>query len=239
MNEVVVRIGKQIIVKCAAFRLVGQTSGVTTSQTTAQITALFVEGGFNALTHWWGAADIVFRLVQSVRDVLIDDEIAECFPQDPVDDQEQEAAMTAVAAAAPFVPGAINLVFCNDVEAAVGFSRSGGGPAFLGEEGDELEPPTRLKLAAHELGHTLCLTHACGDEGMPDCTELHLTRMMHPEVVDEGPFGQQSSTAELTSSEIQLARRTATHFEGGKTTPAVVDNIQFGSTRCLEGDTEN
>lgn len=240
MNEVVVRIGKQIIVKCAAFRLVGQDSGVTTSQTPQQITALFVEGGFNALTHWWGAADIVFQLVQPVKDVLIDDEIAECFPEDP-EGEELVAAMTAVAAAAPFVPGAINLVFCNDVEGdVVGFTRTGGGgPSFLGEAGDELEPAVRLKLAAHELGHSLCLTHACGEEGLPDCTELHMTRMMYPEVVDEGPFGEQSSTAELTSSEIQLARRTATHFERGKTTPAVVDNIQFGSTRCLEGDADN
>ncbi len=60
-GERVVRVGDTIVVRCAAFRVVGTTPSIGTPRSAADIAALFVEGGLNGLTVPWGQARIAFE----------------------------------------------------------------------------------------------------------------------------------------------------------------------------------
>jgi hypothetical protein len=236
-QEVVVRIGRRIIVRCAAFRLVGQDSGVSTSQSKAAIAALFVEGGFNALTDAWAPAGIAFELVGPVQDVQVDDEYAECFPNDSEDSSVELAALAAVVGVVPVMAGALNFFFCSEVEGAMAFAEFGGGPLVIGEDGDTLSPYDLMKLTAHEVGHALCLAHACdldGEDGLPECVTAHESRLMYPEMFI-------TSSMALTTDEIETARRTATHFERGKVHPLPASSLMQPTVppQCFTRDTAN
>jgi hypothetical protein len=236
-REVVVRIGHEIIVRCAAFRLIGSGSGDEPPYSAGDISSLFVEGAFNALTQVWSQAGIVFRLVAPVKNVLVDDDIAYCFPHDRDAPMAENAAQTQALNAAPWVPGAINIFFVREVEDVIAFAEFGGGPAMIGSDGgDAFSPFHFMANVAHELGHALCVGHVCdvdGEFGLPVCTSAHTVNLMYPELITSSTF--------LSPSEIEVARRTATHFEQGKTASLPLSALDQPTTpgQCFVGDSEN
>lgn len=235
-QQFVVRIGGTIVVRCAAFRVVGSSSGVGPARSAAQIEALFVEGSAGSVNVPWAPANIVFELVQPVRDVTVADNLAFVWPGD------NTAADRTLLAGAPGVSGALNLFFVRDVSIGTAFAYLGGGPLVIGDEGDRvLGAVDFLQVLAHEIGHALCLPHVCRKDGESASTPSLFGRECE-EDDDAGflmyPFWNVSDGMAIHPSELGLARLGATHFETGKIASLPTSALFGGSTaQCGAADT--
>ncbi|MCB1676726.1 MAG: hypothetical protein KDI01_10570, partial [Halioglobus sp.] len=241
--ELVARIGQEIVVRCKAFRVVGTTPGIGTLRSTAEVTALFQEGAFIDSVNQpaaWGQANVVLQLVDAVQTITLADDLANIWPDD--DDSMDEVALFNNNATDT---GAMNFFFFRDVEGSTAFAW-GGGPLFIADEpSGELGLVDFIQVVAHEIGHALCLPHSCykEGEGVPDpvhfpvsCGPSHEQFLMYP-------FWDASDSLTLLQNEQTTARRTATWFETGKTTPAGTGRMfrspGGSSTLCSSADGED
>lgn len=234
--ERVIRIGDTIVVKVAAFRVIGTTPGVGTARSEAQIAALFSETGLLSVSAPWQQARITFRLVQPVSTITAADDNANLWPA------QSNATDTATFNGAPFVPGALNLFFVRDVNIATAYCYFGGGPAFIGDEADLLGDTDWKQVVAHEIGHGLCLRHICnGGEGPGTflntaCDEDdHANFLMYP-------FWDVSDGMDLHAGQVDPARSGATHFEDGKVNTLPAASLFQGLNNCPQcqaADTQN
>lgn len=234
--ERVARISDTIVVRCAAFRVVGTSPVIGTTRSAADITNLFTEGAANSLSIPWGQARIVFRLVQPVATINVADDIAHIWPiiDTPTD-------MTTFNNA-PGVLGALNFFFVRDVNIATAYAYFGGGPMFIGDEGSALGLVDFQQVVAHEIGHSLCLRHQCDGSGEGagtffnrDCEDGDEAFLMYP-------FWDTSDGMSLAAGQVNPARVGATNFEDGKTNPLPLGSIfQPGLPpsipHCLAADT--
>jgi hypothetical protein len=234
--ERVIRIGDTIVVRVAAFRVVGATPGIGTTRTAAEIAALFNEGGLFSVAGPWQQARIVFRLVQPVATVTVADDRANVWPGDVAGDM---AIFNSVG-----VLGAINLFFVRDSQIGTAYCNFGGGPGFIGDEsGTILGPVDWQQVVAHEIGHGLCLRHVCdlfgegpGTFFNRECDEdddAHF--LMYP-------AWNVSDGMDLHPGQIDPARLGATHFEDGKTAAVPATSLFQGNNtipQCAAADTQN
>lgn len=236
-DERVARIGDTIVIRCAAFRVVGSTAGTGTMRSAAEIAHLFLEGALNSLSIPWAQARIVFKLVQPVQDLTVTDDVANIWPlQDPTEDTDAYTN-------APGVDGALNFFFVRDVEVATAYMFFGGGPAFIGDEsGTKLGPVDFQQVVAHEIGHGLCLRHICnGSNESPgtffdrDCDDGDEAYLMYP-------FWDTSDGMAIHDGQVDPTRTGATHFENGKTAALTAANLFNGNNavaQCQNADTQN
>ena len=228
LDERVVRLGDTIIVKCAAFRVVGTTPGVGTSRSEVDIAGFFTDGSDRTISSPYTPARILFQLAQPVQTLTIDDALANIYPADWQQSRNLFENLS--------VRGAINCFFFRDVEGATAWGFNGG-PCLIGDEGDEVLDATGMQhVVAHEVGHALCLPHVCAKEGESP-TGTSFGRLCEDQ--DKGflmfPFWNLSHEMKLTDTEIETARMAATHYEVGKVlTPAA-----FGHSPCSSADTDN
>jgi hypothetical protein len=231
--ERVARISQTVVVRCAAFRVVGTTSGVGTSRSAADIAALFTEGAVGSISIPWGPADIVFRLVQPVGTVTVADDVATTWPFNGPGDKTLYAS-------GPGVDGAMNFFFFRDVEFLTAYADFGGGPLFIGDEGsDVLGAADFQHVVAHETGHALCLRHICdGGEGAGtffnhSCDDGDKHFLMYP----FWPCGN-----DLDPGQFAPARIGASNFEDGKTASLPTTSLFMGNNaipQCMAADTQN
>lgn len=235
-DERVARISDTIVVRCAAWRVVGSTAGTGTQRSAADIDHLFQEGAFFSVSIPWAQARIVFRLVQPVQDVMVDDDIANLWPIDMSEDQP-------VYTGAPGVDGAINIFFVRDVEVATAYMYFGGGPGFIGDEsGTILGAVDWQQVVAHEIGHSLCLRHICDGTGEGPGTFFNRDCENGDEAFLMYPFWDTSDGMAIDAGQVDPARTGATHFEDGKTAalpPANLFNLNNAVAQCQNADTQN
>jgi hypothetical protein len=239
--ERVVRISDTIVVRCAAFRVVGTTPGTGTPRTNAEIAALFLEGGPQGLTVPWTAARIAFELVQPVGVVTTDDARANIWPRS--DDNATQIAQDTAFATANGVSGVLNLFFFKQMETSTAYAWIGGGPVFVGEnKGDKLGGVDFLQVVAHEVGHALCLPHVCPNS-TEEAADSHFGRacddgdeqfLMYP-YWDVSDSMNLAPAAGAVAPEVDSARIGATYWEPGKTTMTGV----LGAISCSTVDTGN
>jgi hypothetical protein len=216
--ERIARISDTIVVRCAAFRVVGTTPGIGTARSAAEITALFNEGAAGALSVPWAQARIVFKLVQPVQTVTIADDLAFLWPQDE-DAGVQSAGDRDLYDANGGVPGALNLFFFRDVEESTAYAWIGEGLIMMGDEGNTvLGPVDFMQVVAHEIGHALCLRHVCAKPG-EDAAVTFFGRSCQDgdEVNLMYPYWNVSDLMLLLPGQVDAARIGATHVESGKT----------------------
>jgi hypothetical protein len=206
--ERVVRISDTIVVRCAAFRVVGMGASIGTTRTDAEIADLFAEGPVRSVNVPWGQARIAFRLVQPVTTLTVDDDLATVWPILTNEDQT-------IFTAAPGVLGSLNVFFVRDVEVATAYAYFGGGPIFMGDEGGPLGDIDWQQVVAHEIGHALCLRHICdGGEGPGTffnhaCGDSDEAFLMYP-------FWDASNGMAIDPGQVAPARMGASHLEDGK-----------------------
>ena len=70
-------------------------TGTQTVRTTAEITDLLTEGTAHSISVPWSAARISFQLARPVRDLMVDDTIANVFPDEDSPHPTLDAVFTA------------------------------------------------------------------------------------------------------------------------------------------------
>ena len=232
-DERVARIGDVIVVRVAAFRLVGSMTGVATARSAADIANLFTEGPTTSISIPWAPARISFQLAQPVSDLMVTDALANVFPIEPLEDGQPHPTWDSVLGPV-FVPGALNILFARDVEIATAYANFGGGPIVYGDEpGTEVTPTDFQQIVAHEVGHALCLRHIC-DAG--EGAGTFFGRACESD--DEGflmyPFWNASDGMALDPGQVPIARRGASYVETGKTQPLAYAALFQGNVppRC-------
>jgi hypothetical protein len=224
-DEFVARISHTIVVRCAAFRVVGPNPGFEPTLTAAEIAHLFDEGAALGISVPWAQADIVFRLVQPVKTIVAeDDATAYNWPFNPGEGVQSGIDQT-FATDSGALPGVLNFFFFNDLEFSTAYAYSAG-PIFVGtteqqadDEEDVFPSPVDIQqIVAHETGHALCLQHVCPNESEDEedtlfgreCDDGDEDNLMYP-------YWNESDGMELLPSQIDTARSAATHGEDGKT----------------------
>ncbi|MEH6435698.1 hypothetical protein [Massilia sp. DD77] len=239
-DERVARISDTIVVRCAAFRVVGATAGVGTTRSAAEITNLFAEGAVHSVNVPWGQARIVFRLVQPVATVTTTDTNANVWPG------TSTAVDQALFTAAPGVAGALNFFFVRDVDISTAYAYFGGGPIFMGDEGGPLGPVDWQQVAAHEIGHALCLRHQC--DGAGEGPGTFFNRACDDDEDDNAflmyPFWNSSDGMAIHPGQVDPARIGASNLEDGKTTPLPTaalfqTAVPTAVAQCLAPDLQN
>ena len=236
-GEWVARISDTIVIRCAAFRVVGTTPGVGTSRGAADIANLFNEGAVNSISIPWAQARIVFRLVQPVGTITVPDTNANIWPG------LVPATDTNLFNNAPGILGALNFFFVRDVDVSTAYAYFGGGPLFIGDEGGPLGPVDFQQVVAHEVGHALCLRHICdGGEGSGTffnraCGDGDESFLMYP-------FWNTSDGMAIHAGQVDPCRVGATNFEDGKTVPLPAASLFQINTpdvvaQCLAADLQN
>jgi hypothetical protein len=237
-GEFVARIGDTIVVRIAAFRLLGSTTGTHSPRTVAEIADLFTEGPTYSIDVPWAAARIAFELAQPVTDLLVPDEIANVFPDES---GSPHPTWDAAFGAGTFVSGALNILFARDVEGSTAYAQFGGGPIVIGEEpGSEITSTDLQQIVAHEVGHALCLRHICSTGEGPGtfydraCEDSDEAFLMYP-------HWNASDGMALDPGQGPIARRGATYLETGKLEPlAYADLFQSAvPARCNTEDPTN
>jgi hypothetical protein len=239
-GERVARIGDTIVVRCAAFRVIGTTPGTGCKRSAAEIAHLFDEGALNALSAPWAAARIAFRLVQPVSDVTIDDARANMWPSDP--DSAAQVRVDQDFHAAHGIPGVLNVYFFADTEKGTAYAYVGGGPIYAGDEpGHDMTAIDFMQVIAHEAGHAMCLQHVCPNDG-ETAAETYLGRtcgdgdkgfLMYPywDVSDGMGFPPAPAGRPLQTDQARIG---ASRFEDGKVHPTDL----FGFN-CAVADAED
>lgn len=237
-DERVARISDTIVVRVAAFRLVGTTTGTQTVHTAAEITDLFSEGTAHSISIPWSGARISFQLAQPVTDLMVDDTVANVFP---FESGSPHATWDRVLTAATFVPGALNILFARDVEDRTAYAQFGGGPVVFGDDPGQTITPTELQwIVAHEFGHAMCLRHVCDGSGEGPGTFFNRNCQQGDEAFLMYPFWGLDGFS-LNAGECDTARHGASYVETGKTAPLAIADL-FQSTvpaRCAIDDTDN
>ena len=235
-DERVARIGGTIVVRCVAFRAVGNVTGVKTAHSVSQIASLFTEGNPDGVAVPFAQARIAFVLSQPVTDLLVDDDDVNMWPDG--------SGATQAALQSAYVPGALNFIFAKDVEGSTAFAWYGGGPLVIGDEPDQILNPAEYRhVVAHEIGHALCLSHVCDIGDDPDggffgrdCTLADEPYLMHP-------YWNVSEQMVLPQGQIDAARVGATSFETGKTIGLPFTALFMGNNplpaRCMTADTQD
>jgi hypothetical protein len=236
-GEHVARIGEQRVLKVAAYRVRGYYPTIAPSRSLNDITMFFTNGAPVDIGGPWAQAKIVFTLVQPVTEIEVDDDLAFLFPRGDQNAQKQ------LFASVQADPGVLNYFFVRDVDTATAFAYLGGGPCFIGDNGDFPPSDEHLRrIIAHETGHALCLVHVCPNEEekvadtlfQHDCTDDDLAFLMYP-------YWNTQTDVALTAGEIASAQTAASYFEQGKTT-AVDPAWLFGNAStplCQSADVDN
>jgi hypothetical protein len=235
--ERVVRISDTIVVRVAAFRVVGNSAGSGTTRSAAQIADLFAEGPIHSVNVPWGQARIAFRMVQPVGTLTVTDDVAALWPILDTAGTDQPAFTNA-----PGVLGCLNFFFVRDVEVATAYSYFGGGPLFIGDEGGPLGDVDWQQVVAHEIGHSLCLRHVCDGSGEGPGTFFNRECDDGDEAYLMYPFWDASDGMLIDPGEVGPARIGASSLEDGKINNLPVSSIFMLSTniaQCLAADTAN
>ena len=237
-DERVARISDTIVVRCAAFRVLGTTPGVGTTRSAADITNLFTEGAPNSLSIPWGAARIVFRLVQPVADITVADDLANIWPA--INTTTDRTTYNN----APGLAGALNLFFVRDVNLFTAYAYFGGGPMFIGDEGSPLGLVDFQQVVAHEIGHALCLRHVCFNGTEPPGTFFNRACQAGDDTFLMFPNWDVSDGMALDPGQVNPARIGASNFEDGKTAPLAVTQlfqtaVPTTLAQCLAADLTN
>jgi hypothetical protein len=240
-DERVARISDTIVVRCAAFRVIGpDPSFFEPFLSTSEIASLFAEDGPLSLSVYpWSQARIVFKLVQPVKEVVGDDNnSAATWPSDP-DDDVQRALDLQFFHDRGGVPGALNFFFFYDVEKATAYAWKGTGLIFIGTTDGQAVPDAVdiQQIVAHEAGHAMCLDHVCPNAGEEpedtlfgrECIGADNQNLMYP-------YWDTSDGMGLTEAEVDTARIGATHFEDGKTS---LSNPFESTSTCESVDTDD
>jgi len=237
-GDKVVRISDTIVVRCAAFRLLGSSADAGTMRSASEIANLFAEGAVHSVNVPWGLARIAFRLVRPVTDVTTSDDHANMWP---IEDLATDQAIFTTAGG---VLGALNIFFAKDVELATAYAYFGGGPIFVGEEGDPLGAVDWQQVVAHEIGHALCLRHQCsgGAEGPGTffnrlCGDGDDAFLMYP-------YWNVSDGMALAPGQVDPARIGASNLEDGKINNLPTTSLfQSGDpptiAQCMTADAQN
>jgi hypothetical protein len=235
--ERVVRISDTIVVPVAAFRVLGTTPGVGTERSASDIASLFTEGDPHSISVPWGQARISFRLVQTVGTITVADDDATVWPIQVL--ATDQAAM----AAGPGLPGILNIFFVRDVQMATAYSYFGGGPIICGDNAGDLSIGHLQAIAAHEVGHSLCLRHVCDGAGEGPGTFFNRVCQSGDEANLMYPFWDTQTGLAIPAGQVDAARVGATHLEEGKTTLLAIASM-FQTTvpamlpLCQNADTE-
>lgn len=237
-DERVARISDTIVVRCAAFRVVGTSAGVGTTRSAADIAGLFVEGAVNSVSIPWGQARIVFRLVQPVGTLTVSDTSANVWPG------LSTATDMGLFTGAPGVAGALNFFFVRDVDISTAYAYFGGGPIFIGDEGGPLGPVDWQQVVAHEIGHALCLRHQCDGAGEGPGTFFNRECQDGDEDFLMYPFWDTSNGMAIHAGQVDPARTGATNFEDGKTASLPTASlfqtaVPTAVAQCLTADLQN
>ena len=238
-DERVTRISDTIVVRVAAFRLVGSMTGTQTVRTATEIANLFTEGTPRSISIPWSPARISFQLAQPVMDLMVDDTVANVFP---FENGSPHPTWDSVLTATTFVPGALNILFARDVESATAYAQFGGGPVVFGDEpGYTVTPIDFQQIVAHEFGHAMCLRHVCNGSSEGPGTFFNRDCHSGDEAFLMYPFWNVSDGMSLNPGESDIARRGASYVETGKTAPLAVTALYQSTVppRCAVNDADN
>lgn len=238
-GEWVARISDTIVVRVAAFRLVGSVTGTQTVRTAAEITELFTEGTPHSISVPWGQARISFELAQPVKDLMVDDTVANIFP---MESGSPHPTWDKVLTATTFVPGALNILFARDVQSATAYAQFGGGPVVFGDEpGYTITAVDFQQIVAHEFGHALCLRHVCNGGGEGPGTFFGRNCQTGDEAFLMYPFWNVSDSMTIDPGQVGPARSGASYVETGKTQPLAITALYQNAVppRCAVDDPTN
>jgi hypothetical protein len=212
-----------IVIRVAAFRVVGTTPGIGTTRSVADITSLFTEGDPHSIGVPWTQARISFQLAQPVGTITVADTIANIWPQQ-VQATDQNAMNLG-----PGLPGVLNIFFVRDVQSLTAYAWFGGGPIICGDNAGDLSLEHLQALAAHECGHALCLRHICDGAEEGPGTFFNRTCQGGDTGFLMYPFWNTQTGLTIPAGQVDAARTGAAHFEEGKTTPlALAAMLQNG-----------
>ncbi len=236
-DERIARIGSKIVIRCAAFRVVGTTPGVGTSRSEADIANLFNDAFPQNINIPWAAANISFKLSQPVQTITVSDNDANLWPSDDLSKDR------AIYNNAPAVAGALNFFFLRDIDLSTAYSYFGGGPLFIADEGKQVLGSVDFQqVVAHEIGHSLCLRHVCDLFGEGPGTFFNRACEEDDEAFLMYPSWDASNGMAILPGQIGPARIGATHFEVGKTAflpAASLFNQNNTVPQCLATDNLN